>query len=209
MCRKLLVIAVTILAIAMMTTPTMAAPNENAMHTVSVVQLSNTQVSYSDLTTACTGWGLADNPYPSYSPLPSGAKGAAFMIFIVQIGNDVFDGVSVNTYKEAQSNFRPIMKDGSRIGWLLDITRTYDAIWYLGDWGKDNARMNSGFNGTVIVTIHDYSTVSGTYTYYNAVFNLEGFQCFNHQTLHLTVPDSRISLLGTGYCDVLGNRDKN
>jgi hypothetical protein len=79
----------------------------------------------------------------------------------------------------------------------------------LGDWGKDNARMNSGFAGTVDVYIHNYNTVTKTYDYYNAELNLEGFQSFNHQSIHLTIPDSRVSVLGTGYADVLGNREKN
>jgi hypothetical protein len=188
--------------------PVLAAPNENAMHTVSVVQLSNTSVKYGELTTACLGWGLSENPYPSYLPLATGVKGTLFNIFTVQIGDDIFDGISCNTYSEALTNYRPIMQGGQRIGWLMDVVRTYDATWYLGDFGKDNARMNSGFSGTVVVTIYDFSTVSGAYTYYSGVFNLEGFQCFNHQSMHLTIPDSRVSLLGTGYCDVLGNRDK-
>lgn len=196
-----LALAVSMLLIA----PVMAVPNENAMHTVSVAQLSNASVSYDQLTIACSGWGLSENPYPSYLPIPSGVKGTAYMIFTVQIGDDVFEGVSCNTYTESYTvtSYNPTTKEAT-----LEIHQSYNAVWYLGDWGKTNARMNQGFAGTVDVYIHNYKTIAKTFDYYNAVFNLEGFQRFNHQSLHLTVDDSRVSLLGTGICDVLGNRDK-
>jgi hypothetical protein len=202
--RKLLGIAITILAIAMLTTPAMASPNENAMHTVSAKQLSNTQVTYDQLTAACKGWGLKENPYPSYLPLATGVKGTLYHIFTTQIGDDIYDGVSCNTFTQTY-----IVTGVVAGGYILEIHQVYNAVWYLGDWGKTNARMDQGFAGTVDVYLHHYNTVSGTFTYYNAVFILEGFQQFNHQSLHITVDDSRVSLLGTGACDVLGNRDKN
>jgi hypothetical protein len=206
--RKLLGIAITILAIATLTTPAMASPNENAMHRVDVKQTSTIDADYALLTKYCTEqWGLSTNPYPDYLPLATGVK-TSYKIFTTQIGDDVYDGVSCNTYTSVNSHFRPITQNG-KTGYLLDITYTYDAVWYLGDFGKDNARMNSGFTGTVIVVLHDWNTITSTYPYWNAVLDLEGFQCFNHQSIHLTIPDSSVTNLGTGYCDVLGNRLKN
>jgi hypothetical protein len=201
---KKAILSLALAASMLLIAPVMAAPNERAWRTVSVAQLSNTSVSYDDLTTSCAGWGLSENPYPSYLPLPSGVK-SAYMIFTVRIGDDVFEGVSCNTYTESWTvtAYNPATMEAT-----LEIHQTYDAVWYLGDWGKTNARMNQGFAGTVDVYIHNYKTVAKTFDYYNAVFNLEGFQRFNHQSLHLTVDDSRVSMLGTGICDVLGNRDK-
>jgi hypothetical protein len=208
--KKLLGITITILAIAMLITPTMAAPNGNAMHKVDVKQTSNVNVDYAGLTDYCTKqWGLSTNPYPDYLPLATGVK-ASYKIFTTQIGDDEYQGVSCNTYTEAYTVTGLIKNSaGTTIGYMMEIHQVYDAVWYLGDWGKDNARMNSGFSGIVDVHIHAYNTVTKTYTYYNAELNLDGFQSFNHQSIHLTIPDSRVSLLGTGYCDVLGNRDKN
>jgi hypothetical protein len=189
--------------------PVLAEPDDNAMQTVPVQQTYNENVNYDQLTDYCISeWGLAANPYPAYPGLPTGEK-PSYKIFKTMIGDDEYQGISCNTYTETYSNYLPVMKDGVRIGWILDIHQVYNAVWYLGDWGKDNARMNSGFNGTVDVYLYSYNTVTKTYTYYNAEMNLEGYQCFNHQSIHLTIPDSRVSLLGAGYCDVLGNRDKN
>ena len=198
-----LVCLVSLMAIA----PVMAAPNENAMQTVTVAQTYNENVSYDQLTDYCLNtWGLSVNPYPSYQGLPTGTK-PSYKIFTTMIGDDEYQGVSCNTYTETYTITGLIKNSaGTTIGYMMEIHQTYDAIWYLGDWGKDNARMNSGFNGTVDVYIHDYNTVTKTYTYYNAELNLEGFQRFNHQSIHLTIPDSRVSVLGTGICDVLGNR---
>lgn len=190
--------------------PVVAEPNNNAMHTVPVQQTYNENVNYDQLTNYCINeWGLAANPYPAYQGLPSTTK-PSYKIFKTIIGDDEYQGVSCNTYTETYT-FTGIIKNsaGTTIGYIMDIHQKYDAVWYLGDWGKDNARMNSGFNGTVDVYIHSYNTVTKTYTYYNAELNLDGFQCFNHQSIHLTIPDSRVSLLGTGYCEALGNRDKN
>jgi hypothetical protein len=200
-----IILSLSLVVSMLLIAPVMAAPNEKAWRTVSAVQLSNTSVKYDQLTTACAGWGLSGNPYPSYLPLASGVKGTAYMIFTIQIGDDVFKGVSCNTYTQTYvvSGVDPVTTAP-----ILEIHEVYDAVWYLGDWGKDNARMNSGFSGTVDVYIHSYNMATKTYTYYNAVFDLEGFQRFNHQSLHLIVPDSRTSLMGTGVCNVLGNRDK-
>jgi hypothetical protein len=122
------------------------------------------------------------------------------LIFTFVIGDDTYQGVSCNSYTAV---YNPQTKE---------VTQTYNAIWYVGDWGKTNARMNQGFEGTVVIKIHNYvpatATKPATYDYYSAQFNLQGFQKFNHQSLTLTVDDSRISKLGTGICLALGNRDK-
>lgn len=183
----------TILALVMLIplvliAPAMAAPNTNAWHTVYASQASNLKVTYAQLTDYCLNvWGLSENPYPSY---PAGVK-TAYYIFTLNLGNDVYEGVSVNTYTQTIDPTTGFLE------------QTYNVIWYVGDWGVTNARMNQGFTGTVNVQM--------TYPYINgfaAQFTLEGFQRFNHQTLMLTIANSKDSPLATGYCDVLGNRDK-
>jgi hypothetical protein len=183
----------TILALAMLIplvliAPAMAAPNANAYHTVPAYQTSNLKVTYAQLTDYCINvWGLSENPYPAY---PADIK-TAYYIFTFMIGDDEYQGISVNTYTQT---INP--KTG-----LID--QTYNAIWYVGDWGVTNARMNQGFSGTVNVQV-PYPWTNG----FSAQFNLEGFQRFNHQTLMLTIANSKDSPLATGFCDVLGNRDK-
>jgi len=192
-------IVVVILAMALLVplvliAPVMAAPNEDAWRTVPVSMLSNKQVTYAQLTDYCVNvWGLSENPYPAY---PTAAH-TAYYVFTVQIGDDVFEGVSCNTYTAA---YNPTTKV---------LTLTYDAVWYLGDWGKDNARMNQGFKGKVIADVYGYkSGPPPSYDYFLGSFSLEGFQRFNHQSIFMPA-DTRVSTLSSGLCTVLGNRDKN
>jgi hypothetical protein len=166
---------------------------------VPVSQTSNLQMSYAQLTDYCLNvWGLSENPYPAYLPLAAGVK-TSYMVFTFMIGDDSYQGVSCNTFTQSY-----VMTSAT----TAEITQVYNAVWYVGDWGKANARMNNGFEGTVIVSIHNYNFVSNTYDYYSAQFNLEGFHRFNHQTLFLTVDNSQVSKLGTGYCLLQGDRNK-
>jgi hypothetical protein len=170
--------------------PAMACSNEKARHTVAVKQTSDLVVTYDQLTDYCLNhWGLSKNPYPAYSPTDK----TAYRIFTITIGHDKYQGVSCNTYTYV---YNPTTKT---------LTLTYNAVWYLGDFGKENARMNQGFAGTVIVQNYQYGYPT---SYYSAQFNLQGFHQFNHQSLMLTIDDSRISALATGICQTLGNRDE-
>jgi hypothetical protein len=171
--------------------PVMAAPNANAWHTVLASQTSNFLVSYAQLTDYCINvWGLSENPYPTY---PVGVR-TAYYIFTLMIGDEVYQGVSCSSYT---GSYDPVTKV---------LTLKYDSVWYLGDYGKTNARMNQGFEGTVDIQCYNYH--SGVFDYFTGQFNYQGFQRFNHQSLILTVDDSRISSLAAGICEVLGSRDK-
>jgi hypothetical protein len=184
------ILALAVLIPLILAAPVIGDPNANAWHTVTALQTSNKLVTYAQLTDYCLNvWGLSENPYPTY---PAGVK-TAYYIFTFLIGDDEYQGVSCNSYTSTGPD--PITKV---------VTLTYTGVWYAGDWGKTNARMDQGFTGTCVVQV--YSAASPVY--YSAQFNLEGFQRFNHQTLLLTIDDSRISKLATGICEVLGNRDK-
>lgn len=197
---KIIVIAVLLLLVVPMFTTALAQActvKENghdncALHQVPAYQTSNTQITYAQLTDYCLNvWGLSANPYPAYSPTDK----TSYMVFTFMIGDHEYQGVSCNTYTSTYS--------------LTDktVTLTYNATWYVGDWGKANARMNQGFEGTVVVILHNYNFVTKAYDYHSAQFNLQGFHRFNHQSLVLTVEDSRITKLATGYCEVLGHKD--
>ena len=188
-------VAVVILAMALLmmlfVVPVMAAPNADAWHTVPAALVTNITVTYAQLTDYCLNvWGLSENPYPDY---PASAH-PAYYVFTIQIGDDVLEGVSVNT--------QTLVPGNPAIG-------TAHAIWYLGDWGKTNARMNQGFEGTNVLTLYDFKLgPPPSWSYLTGTFNLEGFQRFNHQSLSMSV-DSRNEQGASGICTVLGNRDKN
>jgi hypothetical protein len=199
--RKVLVFAVLLLLAAPMFTSALAQAcplkednhNKSAWHTVPAYQTSNLLVTYDQLTDYCLNkWGLSSNPYLTY---PAGVT-AIYFIFTFKIGHEDYQGVSCNSRTAA---YDPIAKT---------LTLTYNAVWYFGDWGKENARMNQGFKGTVVVACHNYiptSPTTGTFDYYSAQFNLQGFHQFNQQTLMLTADDSRISTLGPGICQMRGH----
>ncbi len=190
--RKLLVIFVGLMVVALSVIPVLAAPNADAWRTVPAALVYNESVKYDKLTDYCLNvWGLSENPYPNY---PASAN-PAYYVFKLQIGDDVYEGVSVNTQTWSYSP-------------ATGLSGTAQAIWYLGDWGKDNARMNQGFAGTVILQLPDYNPTTKKYTYFLGWFDMDGFQRFNHQSLSL-YGDSRISPLSSGTCTALGNRDKN
>jgi hypothetical protein len=199
--RKLLVFAILLLLIVPMFTTALAQAcsaeeknhNKSERCTVSAYQTYNLKVTYDQLTDYCLNvWGLSTNPYPTY---PAGVP-TAYYIFTFRIGHDQYQGVSCNSYTGV---YDPTTKV---------LTLTYDATWYVGNWGKANARMNQGFEGTVVVQCHNYNLITRAFDYYSAEFNLQGFQRFNHQTLILTVDDSRISTLATGICQVQCDRDR-
>ena len=199
--RKVLFFSVLILLLVPMLTTALAQActvkendhNKCALHKVPAYQTSNLQVTYAQLTDYCLNvWGLSSNPYPAY---PTAAH-TAYYIFTFMIGHHTYQGVSCNSYTGVYDSTTKV------------LTLTYDAIWYFGDYGKTNARMNQGFEGTVVVQCHNYNPITHAYDYYSAQFNLQGFHRFNHQSLILTVDDSRISLLATGICQVLCDRDK-
>lgn len=186
-----MILALALLIPLVLVAPVLGAPNANAWHTVPASQTSNFLVSYSQLTDYCLNvWGLSENPYPTY---PAGVR-TAYYILTLMIGDDVYQGVSCNSYT---ASYDPVTKV---------LTLTYDSVWYLGDYGKTNARMNQGFEGIAVIQCQNYN--KGTFDYFTGQFNYQGFQRFNHQSLMLTVDDSRISSLATGICEVLGNRDK-
>ena len=192
--RKILVTFVAVMALAIFATPVLAAPNPEAWREVPCALVYNTQLTnYAELTDYCLNvWGLSENPYPDY-PM---ASRPAYYIFKLQIGDDVFEGVSVN-----QQSGVPIGGGVFRV--------TAQAIWYLGDWGKTNARMNQGFKGTVILDLRDFSLGPPmTYSSFAATFTLEGFQRFNHQSLFMYV-DTLTGIPPLGTVTALGNRDKN
>lgn len=191
--KKQMIFALSFLLVVIAATPVMAAPNANAWHAVPAYQTSNLQVTYAQLTAKCLEWGLSENPYPTY---PAGVK-AYYYIVTFMIGDDAYQAVSCNS----RTN---VYDPNTKIN-----TFTYDTIWYVGDYGKDNAKMNQGFEGTIIIQLQNYNPTAKTWDYYTGQFNLQGFHRFNHQTLLLTIEDSRISELATGICQVLGNRDKN
>jgi hypothetical protein len=173
--------------------PVLAAPNENAWRTVPASMVSNTPVTYSELTDYCINtWGLSNNPYPDYGLNINNQK---YYIFTLQIGDDVYQGISCNSLSYAYNPTTHV------------LTITYNAIWYLGDWGKTNARMNQGFAGTAIVDCINYNPIAKTYSYYTGTWTLDGFQRFNHQSIELT-QDTRVPGLPSGICIALGNRDK-
>jgi hypothetical protein len=163
-------------------------------HTIPAYQTSNLQVTYAQLTDYCLNvWGLSQNPYPTY---PADVK-AYYYIITLMIGHDALQIVSCSSRTNV---YDPNTKTN---------TFTYDTVWYVGDWGKENARMNQGFEGTIIIQLQNYNPIAKTWDYYTGQFNFLGFHRFNHQTLLLTIEDSRLSELATGICQVLGNRDKN
>ena len=199
--------AVVVLAIALLTmtfaaVPVMAAPKATspAWHTVSASLASNQPVTYEELTEACLSWGLPGNPYPAPStetevpdpPYVYVNNAASYYIFTQKIGDDIYEGVSCNVIEMVI--YLPTM----------DIDYHSEAIWYLGDWGKKNAKMNDGFVGVVDLDLYNYG-LDGAY--YTGTFNLEGFGRFNHRTLMMEI-DSRLAPLPAGYCISLGNRDK-
>jgi hypothetical protein len=200
---KVLVMAVALLAVAMLASPVLAAPNANAWRTVPAALATNQAVTYEELTEACLSWGLSGNPYPA-PPTPTEevdppyvhvTNGSAYYIFTQQIGDDVYEGVSCNVIEM-------VINLGT-----MDIDYHSEAIWYLGDWGKKNAKMTHGFAGVVDLDIYGWDEATQTADYYTGTFNLEGFGRFNHRTLMMSV-DTRIAPLPSGYCLTLGNRDK-
>jgi len=196
--KKLKKVAVVVLALALLiplvlAAPVMAAPNENAWHVVPAYQTYNKLVTYAQLTDYCLNvWGLSENPYPNPT-LPTGVRSAFYLVTLV-IGDDVYQVVSCNSYTGSLDPDTKVM------------TFTYDTVWYFGEYGKTNARMNQGFKGTTYIQCINFD--KGKFDYFTGQFYYEGFQRFNHQSLMLTVDDSRISSLATGICEVLGNRDK-
>ena len=95
---------------------------------VPVSQTSNVQMSYAQLTDYCLNtWGLSENPYPSYLPLGQASK-QLNMVFTFMIGDDTYQGVSCNTYTTSYTMTSPS---------TADITQTYDAVWYVGDWDEE------------------------------------------------------------------------
>ncbi len=200
---KILVTVAVFLAIGMLATPVLAAPNANAWRSVPASMATNQAVSYEELTEACLAWGLSENPYPA-PPTPTEeldfpylhiTGGSAYYIFTQQIGDDVFEGVSCNVIEMVINVV------------TMDIDYHSEAIWYFGDWGKKNAKMAHGVAGVVDLDIYGWDEATSTADYYTGVFNLEGFGCFNHRTLMMEV-DTRIAPLPSGYCLTLGNRDK-
>jgi hypothetical protein len=188
--KSILISVTALLMLALMVAPALAAPNPNAWHTVPASFVTNKSVTYAQLTDYCLNvWGLSENPYPNY---PASVH-PAYFVFTIQIGDDVFEGVSVNTQTLIIGN---------------PAISTAHAIWYLGEWGKTNVRMNQGFEGTNVLQLYDFALgPPPSWSYVIGTFSLEGFQRFNHQSLSLSV-DSRTGQPTSGICTVLGNRDK-
>ena len=96
--KKVLAIAVFLMAAVMLTTPVFAAPSANAWRIVPASLVTNQAVSYEELTEACLAWGLTENPYPAPPtttevldlPYLYVTGGSAYYIFTQQIGDDVF-----------------------------------------------------------------------------------------------------------------------
>ena len=206
--KGVLVVFAALMSAAMLATPVLAAPNDKAWHTVPAGLATNQSVTYAELTEACLNdWGLSVNPYPA--PLTPSQEiigghllihnGAAYYIFTLQIGGDVYEGVSCNVL-EIDLNLA-----------TKHLVYQSEAIWYLGKWGKQNAEMESGIAGDIVLVmegfVRDPVTGEESYDSLTGTFNLEGFGCFNHHTFVMYV-DSINPANEFGSCTFLGNQHK-
>ena len=200
--RKILLTVLT-LAVVLLATPVLGAPNDHAWHTVPAEETSLVpgDLTYDQLTTYCLSWGLSENPYPA--PLVANITVVPPIVYINNSTN-----YHVLTFRIGDDNYQVVACQVSNgtVNIVTGVaTLSVQVTWYFGDWGKTNARMNQGFVGTADVKQYNVNLP----TNYSLIqFNLQGFGRFNHQSLTLT-KDTRISPFESGYCTVLGNRDKN
>ncbi len=126
-------------------------------------------------------------------------NGSAYYVFTLAIGDDIYEGVSVNV----------LWIDINTATKFLDYQS--GARWYLGKWGEQNAEMENGLRGNVHLNLFNFvkDPVTGaeSFDYMTGTFSFEGFGRFNHHTLLMTV-DTRGTAGTAGYCTVLGNRHK-
>jgi hypothetical protein len=208
-CVKFSILSLALIIPMILSAPVMAAPNADAIHTVPAAETSLVpgDLTYDQLTTYCLSWGLSDNPYPTPPvqtttvayPIVYINNASDYHLLTFSISDDVYQVVACQVY------------NGTYNIQTKTTTFAMQITWYFGDWGKTNARMDQGFMGLATDTEYNSRPPPATPLpgYYQLIqFDLQGFGRFNHQTLTLT-KDTRISPFESGYCTVLGNRDKN
>ncbi len=92
--KMIIMMAVAVMITAILQISVLTAPNDKLWQTVSTSLTYSQQVTYAQLTDYCINqWGLSENPYPKYpaSAVPD------YYLFELQIGDDVYEGVSCNT----------------------------------------------------------------------------------------------------------------
>jgi hypothetical protein len=161
--RKLLGIAITILAIAMLATPVFAASGGQKVD-ASIKTIGSEKIEYTDV---------------HYSAGPNYVKGDIMQYSGIQVYYNILtiDGIQhyIYSYNTIDVNVNP--KEAMAISHA-------DAIWYVTQIAKAKQVTDSGFAGTVTYTSYGYTTPTTMVLKVHAVAH--GFGEFEGQTLVLS-----------------------